>query len=65
MDEELYKGLVLGFIAGFIGLVFHAITANTFIMIRIMEPFWFVTGIIMMLPKLLDSTEEETLPTKF
>jgi O-antigen ligase len=65
MDEELYKGLVLGFIAGFIGLVFHAVTANTFIMIRIMEPFWFVAGIIMMLPRLLDSTEEETLPTKF
>ena len=65
MDEEFYKGLALGFIAGFIGLVFHAITANTFIMIRIMEPFWFVTGIIMMLPRLLDSTEEETIPTKF
>jgi len=65
MDEELYKGLVLGFIAGFIGLVFHAITANTFIILRIMEPFWFVAGIIMMLPKLLDSTEEETIPTKF
>ncbi len=65
MDEELYKGLVLGFIAGFIGLVFHAITANTFVMIRIMEPFWFVTGIIMMLPRLLDSTEEETIPAKF
>jgi len=65
MDEEFYKGLVLGFIAGFIGLVFHAVTANTFVLIRIMEPFWFVTGIIMMLPRLLDSTEEETLPTKF
>jgi hypothetical protein len=65
MDEELYKGLVLGFIAGFIGLVFHAVTTNTFVIIRIMEPFWFVTGIIMMLPRLLDSTEEETIPTKF
>jgi O-antigen ligase len=65
MDEELYKGLVLGFIAGFIGLVFHAVTANTFIIIRIMEPFWFVAGIIMTLPRLLDSTEEETIPTKF
>jgi O-antigen ligase len=65
IDEELYKGLALGFIAGFIGLVFHAVTANTFIMIRIMEPFWFVAGIIMMLPRLLDSTEEETIPTKF
>ncbi len=65
IDEELYRGLVLGFIAGFIGLVFHAITANTFIILRIMEPFWFMVGIIMMLPRLLDSTEEETLPTKF
>jgi len=52
MDEEFYKGLALGFIAGFIGLVFHAVTANTFIMLRIMEPFWFVAGIIMMLPEL-------------
>ena len=65
MDEEFYKGLVLGFIAGFIGLVFHALTANTFIILRIMEPFWFIAGIIMTLPKLLDSTEEETIPTKF
>jgi O-antigen ligase len=65
MDDEFYKGLVLGFIAGFIGLAFHAVTTNTFILIRIMEPFWFVTGIIMMLPKLLDSTEEEILSTKF
>jgi len=60
MDEELYKGLVLGFIAGFIGLVFHAVTANTFTMIRIMEPFWFVTGIIMMLPRM----KEEELETE-
>jgi len=52
MDEEFYKGLALGFMAGFIGLAFHAITANTFIMIRTMEPFWFVAGIIMVLPEL-------------
>jgi hypothetical protein len=52
MDDELYKGLTLGFIAGFIGLTIHAVTANTFIIIRIMEPFWFFTGIIMMLPTL-------------
>jgi len=65
MDEEFYKGLTLGFIAGFIGLAFHAVTANTFIMIRTMEPFWFVAGIIMMLPRLLDSTEEENIPAKY
>jgi hypothetical protein len=60
MDDEFYKGLALGFIAGFIGLVFHALTANTFIILRIMEPFWFVAGIIMMLPEL----KEESLETK-
>jgi len=65
MDEEFYKGLSLGFIAGFVGLAFHALTANTFIILRIMEPFWFVAGIIMMLPRLLESIEEETIPAKF
>jgi len=58
MDDELYKGLSLGFMAGFIGLAIHALTANTFIILRIMEPFWFITAIIMMLPTL---KEEEPL----
>jgi O-antigen ligase len=33
------KGLAIGFLAGFTGLLFHAIGANTFILVRIMEPF--------------------------
>jgi len=45
-----YKGLTNGFIAGFVGLLFHAIGANTFIIVRIMEPFWFFAGIITVLP---------------
>jgi len=59
MKDDLYKGLTLGFVAGFIGLVIHALTANTFIIIRIMEPFWFIAGIIIMLPTL----KEESLDT--
>jgi hypothetical protein len=47
-----FKGLAIGFIAGYIGLLFHAIGANTFIIVRIMEPFWFFTGIIAVLPAL-------------
>jgi len=44
--DPFYKGLVGGYIAGFVGLLFHAIGANTFIIVRIMEPFWFVTALV-------------------
>lgn len=59
MHDELYKGLTLGFIAGFVGLVIHALTANTFIIIRIMEPFWFMTAIVMMLPDIEEKEREK------
>jgi O-antigen ligase len=48
-QDPLHQGLTMGFMAGFIGLLFHATAANTFIIVRIMEPFWFVTGMVMML----------------
>ena len=47
-----FKGLAVGFFAGFVGLLFHAFGANTFIIVRIMEPFWFLLGIIVALPSL-------------
>src|SRR6266850_616123 len=46
------RGLVLGFLAGFAGLLIHAFGSNTFIIVRIMEPFWLITGIVMMIPTL-------------
>jgi hypothetical protein len=52
-----FRGLTIGFIAGFVGLLFHAIGANTFIIVRIMEPFWFFTGIIAVLPQLEGQSE--------
>ena len=54
-----FKGLTIGFFAGFIGLLFHAIGANTFIIVRIMEPFWFFAGIIAVLPSLERQNEEQ------
>lgn len=46
------QGLTVGFLAGYVGLLFHAVGANTFIIVRIMEPFWFFVGIITVLPQM-------------
>ena len=59
LDVDLVKndrfsiGLTVGFLAGFVGLMVHAISTNTFIIIRIMEPFWFIAAIVLSLPDLL------------
>ena len=60
-EEPYYRGLITGFIAGFVGLVVHAIGVNTFIIVRIMEPFWFFVGIITVLP-MLKREERRTRP---
>lgn len=54
--DDFYEGLAIGFLAGHIGMIVHAFTANTFILIRIMEPYWFLAAIVMMIPKLEIST---------
>jgi O-Antigen ligase len=53
------RGLALGFVAGTVGLLGHAIGANTFIIVRIMEPFWFFAAVVVTLPGL---AQEETAP---
>ncbi len=50
LKEPTDRGLALGFLAGTAGLLTHALGANTFIIVRIMEPFWFFAGIVTMLP---------------
>ncbi len=50
--DSFFRGLTMGYLAGFIGLVSHALGANTFVIVRIMEPFWFVTAMVILLPEL-------------
>ena len=57
-EDPFQKGLSMGFIAGFVGLLFHAIGANTFIIVRIMEPFWFMTALVVMIPRLEDEDQK-------
>lgn len=50
VDDVLLKGISLGLFAGYIGLLAHSFSAATFIIVRIMEPFWFLTAIAIMSP---------------
>ena len=55
-QDNLLCGLSVGLIAGLVGLLVHAIGANTFIIVRIMEPFWFFTGIVVALSQMNDES---------
>jgi len=47
-----FHGLALGHLAGVAAMLAHCVGANTFIIVRIMEPFWFLTALIVLLPGL-------------
>ncbi len=46
--DPFYGGLSAGFLAGLVGLFFHSFGSNTFIIVRVMEPFWIVAGLVFM-----------------
>jgi O-antigen ligase len=58
--DPLFRGLALGFLAGSVGLIAHALMANTFIIVRIMEPYWMVTAVVIASPELEGGTEGDT-----
>jgi O-antigen ligase len=55
-QDDLLRGISVGLMAGLAGLLVHAIAANTFIIVRIMEPFWFITGIVVALSQMDDES---------
>jgi O-antigen ligase len=55
--DDWARGLTIGFLAGFIGLLVQAISANVFIIVRVMGPFWFLTALIVVLPRLYQKEE--------
>ncbi|MHB0995800.1 MAG: O-antigen ligase family protein [Elusimicrobiales bacterium] len=48
-SSPVTKALGLGFMVSLVGLLFQAVGVNTFIIVRIMEPFWFVAAILSVL----------------
>ena len=59
-SEDTYiQGISLGFLLGFIGILIQGFSANTFIIVRIMEPFWFLAAMVSVLPELAVSRPSE------
>lgn len=51
-----FEGIALGYLAGLVAMAAHGFGANTFIIVRIMEPFWFFTAVIALLPLIRKSS---------
>lgn len=47
--DGMMKGFLLGYRAGLLGLAMHGFGAITLYIVRIMEPFWFVSGLVVSL----------------
>lgn len=50
--QPLHRALSLGVLASLAGLMVQSLGVNSFVVIRIMEPFWFLTALVMKLPEL-------------
>lgn len=62
--DPLLRGVSLGFLAGHLAILTHALGANSFIIVRIMEPYWFLAAIVMMLPQIAE-TQPLQAPSAF
>jgi len=47
LSDASLRGVALGTLCGFGGLLFHAIGSNSFIIVRIMEPFMILMGLLL------------------
>ena len=58
--DQFSRGIALGFLLGFLALLVHAIGSNTFLTVRIMEPFWLFAALMvrgLMIAEATQSTE--------
>ncbi len=60
LSDPMLRGLCTGFLAALAGLLVHAFGGNTFIIVRIMEPFWLVAGLVMVAPLIEGDGSEDS-----
>jgi O-antigen ligase len=54
VPDPFARGITLGFICGLVGLLTQSFGAAVFILIRVMEPFWFIAAIVLSLPQVME-----------
>jgi O-antigen ligase len=60
-QDPFVRGISLGFICALVGLLTQSFAAAVFILIRIMEPFWFIAAIVVTLPSIQQEEQEISL----
>ena len=63
-SDPFFSGVSLGYLAGFVAMLVHSIGTNIFVIVRIMEPFWFLTAIIIMIPTIEAGEVGADIPVK-
>ena len=63
-EDPLFRGVSLGFIVGTVALIAHASMTNTFIIVRIMEPFCLIMAIVIGVPHLEEQAREAEAAAK-
>ena len=58
-DDPFPKGMALGLLIGTVSMLAHSISTNTFIIVRIMEPFWFLAAMVLALPRVMAEEGEK------
>ncbi len=59
-QDSFFRGLSIGFLGGLVCLLFHAVGSNTFIIVRIMLPFWLIASFVFVSPSIASRFSEET-----
>lgn len=60
--DPFVRAICYGYVVGLIGLLWQSVGVNTFIIVRIMEPFWFLTALIMVLHRNLPELNRTEAP---
>lgn len=59
-QDPFLRGATQGFFCGAIAILAHGLSANSFIIVRIAEPFWLLAGLILLIPETEQPVPEAT-----